>query len=109
MTDVVSGRKLVSDAAALVLVKQEELYCRYEILVTDIKVDLTLAFATIRVEGAGFERGTAIRIFMTSHVWEDAKLVVEWDNRKDKAFFRPTDKNIKKINYLLSITLPAKV
>lgn len=112
LSTFINDRAIITKSVCTVMSGHWELYEKHQILMTDIKIDMTLCFVTIRFEGPGFERGTAVRIHMykdfltdpSGNVLIDAsKLVVTWDNRQHKNLFDPSDKKLKKIEYLLSI------
>lgn len=85
----ISDRNLVARTLAKILENADDLYERYRYTITEAKMDMGLAFATLRIEGPGFSRGTSVKIYPKSQAWnEPSQLIIEWDDqpRKKRVF-----------------------
>jgi hypothetical protein len=84
-----AANELVALAYTKVLLQSRYLYENYRVWITDAKIDMRMAFSTIRVEGRPeFPSGTNINIFALGHMPnEKPKLAVIWAYQTHKTIF----------------------
>ena len=86
-----TDRKLVTDVFTKILAEVERIYLACHWRITDAKMDLSMGYAMLRVEGPDCRNGTAVRIYTKPHPWdcpaEKIEVVVDWENQRNKGVF----------------------